>query len=182
MLNNRKVFAKFWINSIRSRLTGAWTYWRGTRWWGSGWVITKWWCQHGWVPHYQVIPFYKMKYVVPGPSYGPYVAFAVHRSSGRAHTPWECDWRWTKRNVRSLKVTIELKLLFNREDELPTIMQESYSDTDYSANRTDRKSFSGGVIYHNAMIAEWMCRKQVSVLYARLRPSPWQFRWWQKIC
>ena len=38
-------------------------------------------------------------------------------------------------------------------DEPPKIILESYSDEDYSANRTDRKSVSGDVSFLNEMIA-----------------------------
>lgn len=59
--------------------------------------------------------------------------------------------------------TIDLKLHLKgteRKDESPTVMLESYSDAEYAANRTDRKSVGGGVICLHGMIVGWMFRKK----------------------
>lgn len=80
----------------------------------------------------------------------PDIGYAMHRAIRGGHSSRECDWRWTKRIVCYMKGTIEPKLQLKEmatEDEPPKIILESYSDEDYSANRTDRKSVSGGVSF-----------------------------------
>ena len=37
---------------------------------------------------------------------------------------------------------------------------EAFSDADYAADKTNRKSVSGGVLMVDGMIVGWLCKKQ----------------------
>ena len=96
----------------------------------------------------------------------PDISFAVHWASRQAHAPRDRDWRWAKRIVRYLKETVDLQFELKGTHGIEAsrdIILEGFSDSDYAADRADRKSVSGGVLCLNGMVVSWMCRKQVSV-------------------
>ncbi|CAI5711694.1 unnamed protein product [Peronospora destructor] len=39
----------------------------------------------------------------------------------------------------------------------------SWSDSDFAANKADRKSITGGVLTMNGVIVQWICKKQTGV-------------------
>ncbi|KAG2783624.1 hypothetical protein PC129_g10077 [Phytophthora cactorum] len=43
------------------------------------------------------------------------------------------------------------------------VLVEAFSDTDYAADKSDRKSVSGGVLMVGGMVVGWMCKKQKCV-------------------
>ena len=44
-----------------------------------------------------------------------------------------------------------------------SVLVEAYSDADYAADKTDRKSVTGGVLMVSGMVVGWLCRKQKCV-------------------
>ena len=40
------------------------------------------------------------------------------------------------------------------------VLVEAFSDADYAADKTNRKSASGGVLMVDGMIVGWLCKKQ----------------------
>ncbi|GMF59484.1 unnamed protein product [Phytophthora fragariaefolia] len=84
----------------------------------------------------------------------PDIAFAVHRVTRRTHAPREGDWRRAKRIARYLKGTIDLKFCMEGETSAAQegVRLEGYSDADYAADRTDRKSVSGGMLRMDGML------------------------------
>lgn len=40
------------------------------------------------------------------------------------------------------------------------VLVEAYSDADYAADKTDRKSVTGGVLMVGGIIVGWICKKQ----------------------
>ncbi|KAE8996368.1 hypothetical protein PF011_g15938 [Phytophthora fragariae] len=75
----------------------------------------------------------------------PDISFAVHRATRNSHAPREADWRLAKRIAKYLKGT------------------KSINDADYAADKTDRKSVSGGVVMMAGAVVAWMCKKQACV-------------------
>ena len=43
------------------------------------------------------------------------------------------------------------------------VLVEAFSDADYAADKTNRKSASGGVLMVDGMIVGWLCKKQKCV-------------------
>lgn len=68
--------------------------------------------------------------------------------------------------AKSLKGTKGLKFMMQGDKtEMGNdgVLVEAYSDADYAAEKTDRKSFSGGVIMVGGMVAGWICKTQKCV-------------------
>uniref|UniRef100_A0AAV1V6E9 Reverse transcriptase Ty1/copia-type domain-containing protein n=1 Tax=Peronospora matthiolae TaxID=2874970 RepID=A0AAV1V6E9_9STRA len=96
----------------------------------------------------------------------PDIAFAVHRVTRRLHAPNEGDWRLAKKIAKYLKDTKGLKFIMHeRKDAIKDdgVLVEAYSDADYAADKTDRKSVSGGVMMVAGMVVGWLCKKQKCV-------------------
>ncbi|GMF22011.1 unnamed protein product [Phytophthora fragariaefolia] len=94
------------------------------------------------------------------------IALAVHRVTRTSHAPREADWRRAKRIARYLNGIIDLKLCLEGARATPIetgVRIEGYSDADYAADREDRTSVSGGMLYMDDMILGWFCKKQTSV-------------------
>ena len=69
-----------------------------------------------------------------------------------------------RRIARYLKETNYLKLCVNSENN-PTypIKIESWSDADFAADKSDRKSVSGCVLMMYGAVVSWSCKKQTGV-------------------
>ncbi|CAH0478328.1 unnamed protein product [Peronospora belbahrii] len=48
------------------------------------------------------------------------------------------------------------------------VLVEAYSDADYAADKTDRRSVSGGVMMAAGMVVGWMCKKQECVVLSTM--------------
>lgn len=71
-----------------------------------------------------------------------------------------------KKIAKYLKGTKALKFMMNgnktnMKDEGGPV--EAYSDADYAASKTDRKSVRGGVLMVGGMVVGWLCKKQECV-------------------
>ncbi|OWZ22783.1 putative mitochondrial protein [Phytophthora megakarya] len=77
----------------------------------------------------------------------PDVAFAVHKALRRTHSPTLADWRLGKRIARYLAGTKRLRLRMrgNATQEEP-LKVVAYSDADFAADKSDRKSVTGGLL------------------------------------
>ena len=76
----------------------------------------------------------------------PDISFAVHKAMRRTHQPTLSDWKLTKRVARYLKETknLKLKMIVSR-NKGNKINLASWSDSDYAADKADRKSVTGVV-------------------------------------
>uniref|UniRef100_A0AAV1U0S4 Uncharacterized protein n=1 Tax=Peronospora matthiolae TaxID=2874970 RepID=A0AAV1U0S4_9STRA len=85
----------------------------------------------------------------------PDISFAVHKATRRTHQPTISDWKLTKRVVRYLKETknLKLKMIVSR-NEGNKINLASWSDSDYAADKVDRKSVTGGVLTMDGAIVQ----------------------------
>jgi hypothetical protein len=94
----------------------------------------------------------------------PDIAFAVHRASCRSHAPTVTDYAAAKRVARYLKGTKELKLHMRPNGKASsTIKIECFTDADFAADKSDRKSISAGAVFANGMLVSWHCKKQTAV-------------------
>ena len=94
----------------------------------------------------------------------PDIAFAVHKVTRRAHAPRLTDWKLAKRIARYLKGTAALRVTMIPEDNLGAAMHlEAFSDADFAADKTGRKSMTGGIVMLNGMAVSWGARKQGGV-------------------
>ena len=94
----------------------------------------------------------------------PDISFAVHKTQRRTHQPSMSDWKLAKRIARHLKETksMKLKMSVPRNDG-DQIILASWSDSDYAADKADRKSVTGGVLTMDNAIVQWVCKKQTGV-------------------
>uniref|UniRef100_A0AAV1VBX8 Integrase catalytic domain-containing protein n=1 Tax=Peronospora matthiolae TaxID=2874970 RepID=A0AAV1VBX8_9STRA len=94
----------------------------------------------------------------------PDVAFAVHKATRQTHAPRLKDWKLAKRIARYLKGTTALKMIMTPvHDASSPITLEAYSDANYAADKSDRKSLTGSVVLVNGMAVSWASRKQGGV-------------------
>uniref|UniRef100_A0AAV1VDP0 Reverse transcriptase Ty1/copia-type domain-containing protein n=1 Tax=Peronospora matthiolae TaxID=2874970 RepID=A0AAV1VDP0_9STRA len=78
----------------------------------------------------------------------PEISFAVHRVTRRSHAPSEGDWRLAKKIAKYLKGTKKLDFVMKGDKDLMKddgVVVEAFSDADYAADKSDRKSVSGSV-------------------------------------
>ena len=91
----------------------------------------------------------------------PDTVFAVHIVTRQTHQPLLHDWKLAKRLTRYSKDTRSMKLTITpRKNKGMSIMVESYSDADFTADKIDRKSLTGGTILLNGMAVSWCAKKQ----------------------
>uniref|UniRef100_A0AAV1U228 Polyprotein n=1 Tax=Peronospora matthiolae TaxID=2874970 RepID=A0AAV1U228_9STRA len=93
----------------------------------------------------------------------PDIVFAVHRVTRRSHAPSEGDWRLAKKIVKYLKGTKKIDFMMKGDKDSMKddgVVVEAFSDVDYAADKSERKSVSGGVFMVGGMIVGWMCKKQ----------------------
>ena len=78
--------------------------------------------------------------------------------------PGSQHWAAAKRVGRYLKGTTDLSLAFQPSSDFqPSNMITAYSDSDWGKDPTDRKSFSGYVLFVGSALISWKCRKQTAV-------------------
>lgn len=94
----------------------------------------------------------------------PDIAFAVHKSSRRAHAPTISDWKLSKKVLRYLGGTKQLRLRM-RGDGASSGPESvvGYSDAGFAADKSDRKSVTGGIVAVSGMAVSWVCRKQTGI-------------------
>lgn len=91
----------------------------------------------------------------------PDISAAVNYFSRMQAAPTDQHWVYLKRVVRYLKGTINLKLVFNKEVDVPVL--EGYADSDWGTDVNDRKSTSGFVFKLFGSPVSWSTRKQPTV-------------------
>jgi hypothetical protein len=92
----------------------------------------------------------------------PDIAFAVHQMTRRTHAPRVSDMRLGKRVLRYLLGTTTMKLRVKHSAH-DTLALSGYTDADFAARGSDRKSISAATIYLNGMLIHWYCTKQDNV-------------------
>ncbi|RVE40811.1 hypothetical protein evm_014540 [Chilo suppressalis] len=88
----------------------------------------------------------------------PDITYAVSYLSRYLDRPTQDAWKAGKRILRYLKGTLEKGLLYTKTEDSSKL--QAYSDADWAADKTDRKSTSGCVIYHGDNPVSWFSRKQ----------------------
>ena len=74
------------------------------------------------------------------------------------------DWKIDKRVSRCLKNIATLKLeMASARTSRDALKLEAYSDAEFSADKVDRKSLTGGVVLLNGMAVSWTAKKQGGV-------------------
>ena len=92
----------------------------------------------------------------------PDIAFAVHRMTRHTHAPRNHDWKLGKRILRYLTGTSSWKLHMKKDPDTKLNFL-TYSDADFAADTSDRKSISAAIVYLNGLIVTWMVSKQDNV-------------------
>jgi hypothetical protein len=87
----------------------------------------------------------------------PDLAHAVGRLAKKMSSPRLCDWVAARRVLRYVKGTLDYGILFpfGRKQGL-----EAYSDSDYAACPTTRKSTSGNLVLYNGAPISWLSSMQ----------------------
>ena len=94
----------------------------------------------------------------------PDIAFAVHKTRRQTHALRFLDWKLAKRVARYLKGTATLKLEMAPTRTIRTALRlKAYSDTDFAADKADRKSLTGGVVLLNEMAVSCIAKTQGGV-------------------
>ena len=78
------------------------------------------------------------------------------------------------RVARYLKGTMSMKLnITPSENESMSNVVESYSDADFAADKSDRKSLTGGIILLIGMDVSWCAKKQGGVSLSTMEANLW---------
>ena len=78
--------------------------------------------------------------------------------------PGSDHWKAAKKVIRYLKGTADLSLAIQPCPNFdPANMVVAYSDSDWGKDPTDRKSYSGYVLFVGDSLIAWKCKKQSSV-------------------
>ncbi|CAI5703653.1 unnamed protein product [Peronospora effusa] len=94
----------------------------------------------------------------------PDICFAVHKATRQTHKPTTKDWKVAKSIARYLKMSKGLKLHLNGVGPTSNDVQvECWSDADFAADKSDRKSVSGCVLNLDGAVVMWTCKKQSGV-------------------
>lgn len=88
----------------------------------------------------------------------PDITYAVSYLSRFLVKPTEQAWKAGKRILRYLKATSDKALIYRKSSESAELL--AYSDADWAADKTDRKSTSGCAIFHGQNLVSWFSRKQ----------------------
>ena len=91
------------------------------------------------------------------------ISFAVRRVTRRTHQPTVSDRKMSKGVARYSKTTKDMKLKMSFEEEKDVITATKWNDSDFAADKTDRKSITGGVLTVSGYIVHWICKKQTEV-------------------
>ena len=92
----------------------------------------------------------------------PDIAFAVHQMTRRTHAPRVADMRLGKRVLRYLVGTVSAKL-YSKVNTQHGLILSTYTDADYAARESDRKSISAATVHLNGLLVNWYCTKQDNV-------------------
>jgi hypothetical protein len=92
----------------------------------------------------------------------PDIAFAVHQMTRRTYAPRHADLRLGKRVLRYLIGTAAMKLRVKQVSS-DALALSAFTDADFAAKESDRKSISAATVHINGMIIHWYCTKQNSV-------------------
>jgi hypothetical protein len=79
------------------------------------------------------------------------------------HAPTVQDFKLAKRILRYLNGTSNIKVRNVLSSQETTLNFCVYSDADYAADKQDRKSVSGSLVYLNGLLVTWNCNKQDNV-------------------
>ena len=90
----------------------------------------------------------------------PDLAFAVHKVSKFMHNPLNTHWLVVKRILRYLKHSISTGLYIGRGGNFNL---QAFSDSDWAADRDDRRSVSAYCIYMGSNLISWSCKQQATV-------------------
>ena len=94
----------------------------------------------------------------------PDIAFAVHKATRQTHQPRLHDLKLSKRIARYLKGTLRYKLCMKLAKISDGKLQlESYSDADFAADKSDRKSLTGKIVSMKGMPMSWTAKTQGGV-------------------
>ena len=88
----------------------------------------------------------------------PDISFAVNIASRALEKPSNAHWMLVKRIFRYLKGTVDVGLLYCRDNSF-----EAYSDADYAGDRETRKSTSGILCKHASAAITWQSKRQQCV-------------------
>ncbi|PKU62931.1 Retrovirus-related Pol polyprotein from transposon TNT 1-94 [Dendrobium catenatum] len=89
----------------------------------------------------------------------PDIAFATNAICQHMHHPRNCDFQAIKRLMRYIKGTLSFGLPLITGD----LSLRSYTDADWAANPTDRKSISGFCTFLGPNLISWSVKKQTTV-------------------
>jgi hypothetical protein len=92
----------------------------------------------------------------------PDIAFAVHQMTRRTHAPRVADMRLGKRVLRYLIGTVSAKLHMKQSTHGELTLC-AYTDADFAAQESDRKSISAATVHLNGLLVNWYCTKQSNV-------------------
>ena len=90
----------------------------------------------------------------------PDLAFAVHKVSKFMHNPLDSHWLAVKRILRYLKHSISTGLFITSSTDFQL---QAFSDSDWAANRDDRRSVGAYCIYMGSNLISWSCKQQPTV-------------------
>ena len=90
----------------------------------------------------------------------PDLTFVIHKLSQFCQQPYAAHWAGVRRVLRYLKGSQDLSLRYKRESQ-PILT--GYSDADFTADTTDRKSTMGYVYTLYGAAVTWGTRKQKSI-------------------
>lgn len=91
----------------------------------------------------------------------PDISAAVNYFSGFQSCATDVHWSHLKRVLRYIRGTVDLKLVFKRDD-VDGVMT-GYADSDWAGNVTDRKSVSGYIFKVYSATVSWTTRRKTSV-------------------
>lgn len=89
----------------------------------------------------------------------PDITYAVSYLSRFLDTPTQETWNASKRILRYLKETKEKRLVFKKND-IQDRTINAFSDSDWGADKTDRKNVSGSIIMYGQNVISWFSKKQ----------------------
>ncbi|PKU68788.1 putative mitochondrial protein [Dendrobium catenatum] len=92
----------------------------------------------------------------------PDIAFATNSIYQHMHNPRNCDYQALKRLLRYVKGSIDYGLPLITG----ALNLSSYTDADWAANSTDRKSMSGYCTFLGPNLISWSVKKQTTVAHS----------------
>jgi len=90
----------------------------------------------------------------------PDIAFVVHKVSKFTHNPLDTHWLAVKRILRYLKHSISTALFITKT---VNFTLQAFFDSDWAADRDDRRSVGAYCIYMGSNLISWSCKQQPTV-------------------